>query len=136
MIRSTICVALCLSLPFCAFAEERDPRVEEILKELPTRMEMEEALAEMPDINKMMSGVMEIAQDPETVDTLERIGARLEQRFSGLDTQIEDGELPDFNLLMGEMMGLASDKETIGDALGLMFQFVDVMEEATNHIER
>lgn len=136
MIRSAIIAALCFSMPLSAISEERDPRVEAILNDLPTRAEMEDAFSNMPDINKMMSGVMEIAQDPETIDTLERVGTRLEQRFSSIDLEVEEGGLPDFNLLMGEMMGLASDRETMGDVLGLMFQVVDVMEEVTAETQR
>jgi len=111
--------------------EKRDPRVEEILSQLPTEAEMEDVLESLPDLNKMVGGVMEIAQDPETAETLERVGTRLEQRFANLDIEMNDGDMPDLNLLMGEMMGLASDRETMGDVLGLMFQVVDVIEEST-----
>jgi len=132
MIRSALIALFALSVPMSAAADEdRDPRVEEILSKLPSEAEMEDMLEQMPDMNKMVSGVMEIAQDPETMETLERVGARLEERFAGMDLNVEDGEMPDPNLLMGEMMGLASDKESLGDVLGLMFQVVDVMEEAT-----
>ena len=135
MIRSVLFAAAILAAPTLAFADEkRDPRVEAILDELPTRADMENALEDMPDLNVLMTGVMDIAQDPETMDTLERVGARLEQRFADLDIEAADGEMPDLNLLMGEMMGLATDlstdRETMGDLLGLMFQVVDVVEES------
>ena len=130
MFRSVFLLALAVSLPLATLAQEAiDPRVEEILAELPTRAEMETALAKMPDMNKMMTGVMEIAEDPETKETLERVGTRLETQFSDFDLNVKDGEIPDFNLVMDEMMTIASDKETMGDLLGLMFQMVDVMEE-------
>ena len=130
MFRSVFLLALAVSPPLATLAQEAiDPRVEEILAELPTRAEMETALAKMPDMNKMMTGVMEIAEDPETKETLERVGTRLETQFSDFDLNVKDGEIPDFNLVVDEMMTIASDKETMGDLLGLMFQMVDVMEE-------
>lgn len=137
MIRSILISVLALSGPFQAFADKKyDPRVEEILDQLPTEAEIEEVLSAMPDMNKMVTGMMDIAKDPETIETLERVGTRLEERFSSLELHVEDGEMPDFNNMMGEVMGLASDRETIGDVLGLMFQFIDVMEESVGEIER
>ena len=137
MIRSALFAAIAILVPLGAFADEtRDPRVEEILDQLPTEAEIEELLSDLPDMNKMMTGVMDIAQDPETMETLERVGTRLEERFSSLELNVEEGELPDFNHMMEEVMGLASDRETIGDVLGLMFQIVDVVEESAGDIER
>ena len=137
MIRSTLFAAIAILVPLGAFADEpRDPRVEEILNQLPTEAEIEEMLSDLPDMNKMMTGVMDIAQDPETMETLERVGTRLEERFSSLELNVEEGEVPDFNHMMEEIMGLASDRETIGDVLGLMFQVVDVVEESAGDLER
>jgi len=137
MIRTALFAALAFMIPISAFADQtRDPRVKEILDQLPTEAQIEEMLSGLPDMNKMMTGVMDIAQDPETMETLERVGTRLEDRFSSFELSVEDGEMPDFNHMMGEVMGLASDRETIGDVLGLMFQFVDVMEESVSEIER
>ena len=84
----------------------------------------------------MVTGLIDIAEDPETMDTLERVGARLEQRFANIELTVADGEIPDFNLVMEEVLGLASDRETVGDLLGLMFQVVDVVEANAGSSER
>lgn len=138
MLRSVLVAALCVSLPIAATAdEERDPRVEEILKDLPTRAELEDAIGQMPDLNKMVTGIMDVVEDPETQATLEDVGQRLEQRFEkmSVDLEVADGEIPDLNLVIGEMMGLATDKEMMGDLLGLMFQVVDAVEENIGDLE-
>ena len=131
MLRFAFIAAFCLATPISMHAQEvLDPRVEAILDQMPTQDEVDELLAQMPDLNAMMTGMMDIAQDPETVATLERVGARLEQRFASLELSAAEGELPDLNLLMEEVMGLATDRETAGDLLTLMFQVVDVVEDA------
>ena len=137
MIRAALSALTVLALPALSFADQdRDPRVEAILDELPSEAEMRDVLDQMPDLNAMMTGIIDIAEDPETLDTLERVGARLEERLEGIELAVQDGEVPDLNLIMEEMIGLASDRDTMGDVLGLMFQVVDVIEASAGDTER
>jgi len=131
MIRTIFAATCVLALPLAAVADDkpRDPRVEEILKDLPSRGEIDEMLEAMPDVNGLVTGLRDIAEDPDTMETLERVGSRLEGLGETLEAQTADGEMPDFNSLISELMYLATDEEIVGDVLGLAFQVSDLMEE-------
>jgi hypothetical protein len=121
-----------IAAPAIAAPEDKhpDPRVEEILNQMPTRDEIKAITKDMPDMTHMIMGLKDIAEDEDTHATFERLGTRLESTFSRLEAETADGEIPDLNALFEDMMMLSTDRQTMGDLLGLAFQVKDVMEEA------
>ncbi len=125
-----------LALAAPAFAEPetpepQDPRIAEILANLPTEAEIDAIMRDVPDMTRLMTGMMDIVTDEDNHAALERVAARLESRLEHIElaANLEDGEMPDINALMREVMMISTDKDMMGDLLGLAFQVSDVMEE-------
>ena len=129
MIRALMASAVFVfALPAMADETARDPRVETMLKDLPSEAEMNEAMAAMPDLNRLMAGMLDIMKDEETQATMKSLGARMSEKLDGKDYAGADGELPDFNAMMADMMGLMSDRELIGDLAELGLSMEDEMK--------
>ena len=60
--------------------EPQDPRIAEILANLPTEAEIDAIMRDVPDMTRLMTGMMDIVTDEDNHATLERVAARL--RFS------------------------------------------------------
>ena len=129
MIRSLCCAIslVCIGLPAAA---EEDPRVTEALKGLPTEAEINQMMSEMPDLNRLVSGMIDIAQDEDTQATFDRLGNRMKERFDPESFKQTDSDLPDFNAMMDSVAGLAADRESMADILTLAFRMQDVLEDA------
>jgi hypothetical protein len=129
MIRIVLASALiALALPVSAEEKARDPRVEALLKDLPSEAELDKAMDEMPDLNRLMGGMLEIMKDEATQAKMKSIGERMAQKMDGKDFRSAEGELPDFNAIMREMMGLMGDQDLIGDVAALGIALEDEMK--------
>ncbi len=129
MIRFVLASAvLVFALPALADETARDPRVEALLKELPSDAELDKAIADMPDMNRMMTGLLAIMKDEATQAKFKAIGERLARQMDDKDFKSAEGELPDFNALMADMMSLMGDKALIGDMAELGFEIEDEMK--------
>lgn len=126
-----------LAEPELDTARPQDPRIAEILSNLPTEAEIDDIMSDVPDMTRLMTGMMDIVTDEDNHATLERVAGRLESRLEVIEQAAspETGEMPDINALMREVMMMSTDKEMMGDLLGLAFQVNDLMEDVTEEIE-
>ena len=68
--------------------------------QLPSDAEIEQIIADMPDLNAIMDGFLAVAQDEDLRTSLEDTGEKLSARLEALsDIEIRDNGTPDLNLL-------------------------------------
>lgn len=83
--------------------------------QLPSAADIAQMQANMPDLNVMMRGMMDLMQDPEIQGSLKSAGEALSGSMEGTDfsAKTEDG-MPDFNALMGAMFSVMGDESVTG----------------------
>ena len=100
---------------------------------LPSEAEVEQIIAELPDFNHMMDGLMDIAQDEKLQkqfkDSAEHMKEQLEE--SGA-LEPRDNGLPDFNAAMAVMLRTFTDKDGVG---GMIEALEDVSKDFESIIE-
>lgn len=124
---------LSLLLPFALLAAPTAMAQDSLKDILPSEAEIEEIIAELPDFNHMMDGLMDIAQDEELrekfTDSAEHIKNRLET--SGALEPRANG-LPDFNAAMEVMLRTFTDKDGFG---GMLEALEDVSKDLETIVE-
>ena len=100
---------------------------------LPSEAEVEQIIAELPDFNHMMDGLMDIAQDEKLQkqfkDSAEHMKEQLEE--SGA-LEPRDNGLPDFNAAMAVMLRTFTDKDGVG---GMIEALEDVSKDFESIVE-
>jgi len=97
---------------------------------LPSSSEVEQIIADMPDLNKLMDGMMAIAQDEDLMNSLETAGEKMSKNFEKLgDMEMRENGMPDMNMMMATMLRTFSDEEVMGEMLGVVQELQDVVEE-------
>jgi len=97
---------------------------------LPSNAEIEKIIEDMPDLNKLMDGMMAIAQDEDLMSSLENAGEKMAKNFEKLgDMEMRDNGMPDMNAMMGTMLRTFSDEEVMGEMLGVVEELKEVVEE-------
>jgi len=107
------------------------PKLPKSLKgQLPSPADIENIMSEMPDLNALMGGMMEVMQDEKFQRTMKNAGKTLEHKMesSGAMKKQANG-LPDFNAAMGAMLSMMSDEETMGGMLEMMGEMAKTLEE-------
>ena len=98
--------------------------------QLPSDAEIEQIIADMPDLNAIMDGFLAVAQDEDLRTSLEDTGEKLSARLEALsDIEIRDNGTPDLNLLMATMMYTLSDDDVMGDLLNVVTELQDVIDD-------
>ena len=98
----------------------------------PTEAEIEDIIDQMPDMNKLMGAMMEIAKDEDIHEALKMAGQNFGDKMekSGLtDMELKDREMPDFNALLATMMRTFSDEDMMGDFVGIASKMQEAVEE-------
>lgn len=123
-----------LALPLAANAHDVPKKKTDISElKLPTEADIEQIIDEMPDLNRLMDGMMAIAQDEDLMNSLESAGEKMAKNFEKFeDMELRDNGMPDMNLMMETMLRTFSDEEVMGDMLDVVTELQDVVEE---HIE-
>ncbi len=134
---SMITLAL-LAMPAFASAHEvkEKPKPEISISDLklPTEAEIEDIIDQMPDLNALMGGMLNVVQDEDIQDSLKEAGKALSQSVekSGImdmDIDIKNGELPDLNNLMATILRMTGDEDVMGEMLGVVTELQKSVEE-------
>jgi len=97
---------------------------------LPSESEIEQIIEDMPDLNKLMDGMLAIAQDEDIRSSMERVGEKMADKFEKFeDMEMRENGLPDMNLLMGTMLRTFSDEDVMGEMLGIVGELQEAVEE-------
>lgn len=118
-----------------------DPRVAELLEDLPTREEMQSITQSLPDMTVMMFDLKDFAESERTQTRLDRITGRIESLTQSLEQIEKQNGVPDMNAALDELMVIPTDRALMGDLFSLMFELTDVMknnlpEDAQLDLER
>ena len=125
--------ALGLSSPIFAHPVPSDTSkpVTKITKpQLPTPDEISEVLEQMPDMNAIMGGMMEIVKDDKFKDQMENSAKAFKKRMDEEDVFEKGADgMPDFNKIFEVMLRTFSDEEAMGGMLETMTGLAEAMEE-------
>ena len=121
---------LSLLLPFVLLATPAMADDAKSLKDhLPSEAEIENIIAELPDFNHMMDGLIEIAKDEELREKLTESAEHMQEKLEESGAlELRDNGLPDFNAAMAVMLRTFTDKEGVGGML-------DTLEEVGKELE-
>ena len=98
--------------------------------QLPSASEIENIMADMPDLNLLMGGMMEMMSDPKMQSTMKRAGKTLEQKMQSSGAmKTQANGLPDMNAAMGAMLSMLSDEETMGSMMEMVGGMAEMLEE-------
>lgn len=132
MLRTVLIALMVSGAAFTAAAQDNapiDPRVAELLDELPTRSDMQGLTENLPDMAGMMLDLKDFAEADRTQTRLDRITNRLEVLVDDFDQINSDDGIPDINAALDELMVIPTDRALMGDLFSLMFELTDVMVE-------
>lgn len=135
MFRSLLLSAVLFSVSASAFADHpgSQPSAAKAIKtlpQLPNDADIEDIMANMPDLNALMGDMMKMMSDPEMQSTMKRAGETLERKMETSGAMdIQDNGLPDMNAAMGAMLSMLSDKDTMGGMMEMMGGMAEMMEE-------
>ena len=100
--------------------------------QLPSASEIEDIMADMPDLNALMGGMMEMMSDPKMQSTMKNVGKTLEQKMDSSGAmKTQANGMPDMNAAMGAMLSMMSDEEVMG---GMMEMLGGMAELAQEHV--
>lgn len=121
-----------LSTP-CAFAhpEKDTPKTTAAQKapvnlsdiKLPTQDEIRAIQQQMPDMNKMLSGMKTVMKDEGLHESMMGAVEGMRETMGGLDMAKGEDGMPDMNAMMGAMLSIMGDEKTMGamlESLGAM----------------
>lgn len=98
--------------------------------QLPSAAEIEDIMAEMPDLNVLMGGMMEMMSDPKMQSTMKRAGETLEQKMQSSGAmKTQANGMPDMNAAMGAILSMLSDEETMGNMMEMVGGMAEMLEE-------
>ena len=118
--------------PLAANADEAsEPTLPDVSSiELPSRADIPKMMDDMPDLNKLMDGVLAVSQDKELIDSLESTGDKLAEKIDKLGKmEMRDNGLPDLNFMMEELMMTLSDEDVVGEMLGVVEELTEAIDE-------
>ena len=133
ILKSSLIAISFAAVPFLAQAHEiKDEKKAPDLSELklPSKAEIQDMMDELPDLNKMMDGMVALSQDEDLINSLEATGEKLANRFEKMgELEMRDNGLPDLNLMMEEMMMVFADDDVMGEMLGVVQELTESIEE-------
>lgn len=120
-----------LAAPLAANAHDVPKKKTDITEfKLPTEAEIEQIIDEMPDLNRLMDGMMAIAEDEDLMNSLEDAGESVVKAFEQFEEmELRDNGMPDLNFMMETMLRTMSDEEVMGDMLNVVEELQEVVEE-------
>ena len=111
-------------------AETSDQTPPQSLKdiELPTKAEIAEMQKQLPDLNAMLSDMMELAQGEDFQTDMRKSVDRMKSQFEGTDLEMENG-MPDLNAMMGAMLMMFAEDEIMDTMLSQIVPMAEMMEK-------
>jgi len=131
---STLLSVTALGFSSAAFAHPEPDAPKSATKitkpQLPSKAEINEALKQMPDMNAIMGGMMNVMKDEKFKDQMESSAKAFSKRMDAEDVFKKDADgMPDFNKAFEVMLGTFSDEEAMGGMLETMMGLAEAMEE-------
>lgn len=120
-----------LAAPLAANAHDVPKKKSEITEfKLPSEAEIEQIIDEMPDLNRLMDGMMAVAQDEDLMNSLESAGEKMAKSFEKFeDMELRDNGMPDMNLMMETMLRMTADEDIMGEMMNVVEELQDVVED-------
>jgi len=123
-----------LGLSSPAFADhpgdDKPSKTVKTMPQLPNEADIENIMADMPDLNAIMGDMMKMMSNPKFQNNMKRTGEKLAYSMenSGAMEPQENG-LPDFNAAMSAMLSMMTDKDTMGGMMEMMGEMAVSMEK-------
>lgn len=95
---------------------------------LPSAAEIKAMHAQMPDMNALMGGMMEIMKDEKLQSSLRSASKTMAKKMGDVDMSKGENGLPDMNAMMGAMLSMMSDEEGMGAMLSALKPLAIEME--------
>lgn len=138
ILSSTIVTFALLAAPAFANAHEIKAKPKSDISisdlKLPTEAEIEDIIDQLPDLNALMGGMLNVVQDEDIQDSLKEAGKSLAQSveksgITDMDFDLDKGELPDLNKLMATVLRMAGDEDVMGEMLDVVTELQKSVDE-------
>ena len=94
---------------------------------LPSADEIAQIQAQMPDLNKMMSGMQALMQDEDLQAGMKSALGAMSEKLDGADLKAKtENGLPDFNAMASVMLSMMGDEQVMGK----MMESLEPMKKA------
>ena len=131
MKRFALTFAAVLLLSPAAMAHEIETKPK---PKLPSAEQIAQMQAQMPDFNKMLTGMKTLMEDPKIQKSMTSALGSLSEKMDDTDfkAKTEDG-MPDLNALMGTMLSMMGDEAVMGEMLTAMEPMQNALPKIMEH---
>lgn len=95
---------------------------------LPTQAEIKAMQENMPDMNALMGGMMEIMKDEKLQSSLRSASKTMADKMGEVDMTKGENGLPDMNAMMGAMLSMMGDEAAMDEMLSALAPMAEQME--------
>lgn len=123
-----------ISAPASAHPHDHSHEEQQVKKpaepfKMPTQGDIDEAMAQMPDVGAMMGDMMSILMDEDAIGGMKRSGEMMRKRMDGPMSKRDENGMPEFGEMFEVMFGMFGDEEFMQGFFGMIEPMQEVMEK-------